>query len=57
MTKEDNIKTTNFTSQKLYNIDNYKKWRNDMQNSLGAQGLTKNSWKATPKTHPLLPTS
>ena len=41
MAKEDDTETTNFTFQKLHGADNYKKWCDDMQNTLGALGLTK----------------
>ena len=41
MAKEDDTETTNFTFQKLCGADNYKKWRDNMQNALGALGLSK----------------
>ena len=41
MAKEDDTETTNFTFQKLCGADNYKKWRDKMQNAQGALGLTK----------------
>ena len=41
MAKEDDTETTNFTFQKLRGADNYKKWRNNMQNALRALSLTK----------------
>ena len=41
MAKEDDTETINFTFQKLCGADSYKKWHDNMQNALGALGLTK----------------